>query len=176
MATARFLHAADLHLGSPLNSLGLKVSPEIHELAKKQVNTVFRNLVEVAKSEQVDFVVLAGDIYDKADRDPGARIRVNLGLRELSAAGIKVFLVHGNHDPLTPDYLSGRELPEGVFIFPAGEVTSHAITMRNGAIVRGIGADTNAFCPPLVTTDAEIGRLMDAYASALTEHVQAVGA
>ena len=50
------------------------------------------------------------------------------------------------------------------------------ITMRNGAIVRGIGADTNAFCPPLVTTDAEIGRLMDAYASALTEHAQAVGA
>jgi adenosylmethionine-8-amino-7-oxononanoate aminotransferase len=48
--------------------------------------------------------------------------------------------------------------------------------MRNGAIVRGIGADTNAFCPPLVTTDAEIGRLMDAYASALTEHAQAVGA
>ena len=50
------------------------------------------------------------------------------------------------------------------------------ITMRNGAIVRGIGADTNAFCPPLVTTDAEISRLMDAYASALTEHAQAVGA
>ena len=49
------------------------------------------------------------------------------------------------------------------------------IAMRNGAIVRGIGADTNAFCPPLVTTDAEIGRLMDAYASALHEHVRAVG-
>lgn len=49
------------------------------------------------------------------------------------------------------------------------------IAMRNGAIVRGIGADTNAFCPPLVTTDAEIGRLMDAYASALHEHVRAIG-
>jgi DNA repair exonuclease SbcCD nuclease subunit len=139
MATARFLHAADLHLGSPLKSLGTRVSTEIHDLAKKQVNTVFQNLVNVAKSEQVDFVVLAGDIYDTADRDPGAQIRVNLGLRELSEAGIKVFLVHGNHDPLTPDYLSGRELPEGVFIFPAGEVTSHAITMRNGAEVTVAG-------------------------------------
>ena len=139
MATARFLHAADLHLGSPLKSLGTRVSTEIHDLAKKQVNTVFQNLVNVAKSEQVDFVVLAGDIYDTADRDPGARIRVNLGLRELSAAGIKVFLVHGNHDPLTPDYLSGRELPDGVFVFPAGEVTSHAVTMRNGAEVTVAG-------------------------------------
>ena len=139
MATARFLHAADLHLGSPLNSLGLKVSEEIHELAKKQVNTVFQNLVNVAKSEQVDFVVLAGDIYDTADRDPAAQIRVNLGLRELSEAGIKVFLVHGNHDPLTPDYLSGRSLPEGVFVFPSGKVTSHIVTMRNGAEVTVAG-------------------------------------
>lgn len=139
MATARFLHAADLHLGSPLNSLGLKVSAEIHELAKKQVNTVFQNLVNVAKSEQVDFVVLAGDIYDTADRDPGAQIRVNLGLRELSEAGIKVFLVHGNHDPLTPDYLSGRSLPEGVFVFPSDKVTSHIVTMSNGAQVTVAG-------------------------------------
>lgn len=50
------------------------------------------------------------------------------------------------------------------------------IAMRNGAIVRGIGADTNAFCPPLVTTDEEIGRLMDTYASALQEHIKVVGA
>ena len=49
------------------------------------------------------------------------------------------------------------------------------IAMRDGAIVRGIGADTNAFCPPLVTTDEEIGRLMDTYASALHEHVKVVG-
>jgi DNA repair exonuclease SbcCD nuclease subunit len=146
MATARFLHAADLHLGSPLKSLGTRVSAEVHAMAKKQVNTVFQNLVNVAKSEQVDFVVLAGDIYDTADRDPGAQIRVNLGLRELSEAGIKVFLVHGNHDPLTPDYLSGRSLPDGVTVFPAGEVTSHIVTMSNGAqvTVAGISYKTAA--------------------------------
>jgi exonuclease SbcD len=139
MATARFLHAADLHLGSPLQSLGRRVSPEIHDLAKKQVGSVFQNLVNVAKSEQVDFVVLAGDIYDTADRDPGAQMRVNLGLRELSDAGIKVFMVHGNHDPLTNDYLGGRALPEGVTVFPAGAVTSHTIKMRNGAQVTVAG-------------------------------------
>ena len=48
------------------------------------------------------------------------------------------------------------------------------LALGKGAIVRGIGADTNAFCPPLVATDDEIARLMDAYASALHEHSKAV--
>jgi adenosylmethionine-8-amino-7-oxononanoate aminotransferase len=48
------------------------------------------------------------------------------------------------------------------------------IALEKGAIVRGIGADTNAFCPPLVTTDSEIARLMDAYAESLNQHVKAV--
>lgn len=146
MTTSRFLHAADLHLGSPLKSLGTQVSAEIHEEAKRLANSVFQNLVNVAKSEQVDFVVLAGDIYDLADRDPGAQIRVTLGLRQLTEAGIKVFLVHGNHDPLTPDYLSGSSLPDGVFVFPADEVTSHVVTMSNGAevTVAGISYKTSA--------------------------------
>ena len=48
------------------------------------------------------------------------------------------------------------------------------IAMSNGVIVRGIGAETNAFCPPLVTTDADISRLMDTYASALTQHVSTI--
>ena len=48
------------------------------------------------------------------------------------------------------------------------------IALERGAIVRGIGADTNAFCPPLVTTDSEIARLMDAYAESLNQHVKAV--
>lgn len=49
------------------------------------------------------------------------------------------------------------------------------IALRNGAIMRGIGTETNAFCPPLVITDDEIARLMDTYASALQEHVRSVG-
>lgn len=49
------------------------------------------------------------------------------------------------------------------------------LTLRKGGIVRGIGTDTNAFCPPLVATDDDIARLMDAYAAALHEHIAAVG-
>ena len=50
----------------------------------------------------------------------------------------------------------------------------HCITIRDrmielGSIVRAINTDTNAFCPPLVITDAEIDRLLDTFAQAATE-------
>ncbi len=135
MVKARFLHAADLHLGSPLQSLGDLVDPALHEKAKKLVNNVFQNLVDLAKSKSVDFVILAGDIYDTADRDPGAQLKFFSGLSQLKNAGIKVFMAHGNHDPLSAEYLNGSQSPKDVHIFPAGEVSKEVITMSNGAEV-----------------------------------------
>ena len=41
------------------------------------------------------------------------------------------------------------------------------IALDNGVIVRGIGAETNAFCPPLVITDDELSRVLDVYADAV---------
>lgn len=134
MAIARFLHAADLHLGAPLKSLGSRVDEPTIERITQRVNTAFDRLVGVAVDEQVDFVVLAGDVYDMADRDPGARIRMLRGLTRLDDAGIKVFMVHGNHDPLLRDVGSGS-LPDNVVVFPAGRVERHLVTMRNGAEV-----------------------------------------
>ena len=158
MATARFLHAADLHLGSPLKSLGQRVPEAIHKSAIGLVNTVFQNLVDTAIREQVDFVVIAGDVYDQADRDPAAQVRVTLGFNKLSKAGIKVFLVHGNHDPLTPDFLSGEMLPEGVVVFPAREVASYSVKMRNGAVVTvaGVSYETAAEESNLVPLFAQV--------------------
>jgi len=146
MVNARFLHAADLHLGSPLQSLGDLVDPALYEKAKKLVNNVFQNLVDLAKSENVDFVILAGDIYDTADRDPGAQLRFFSGLSQLRNAGIKVFMAHGNHDPLSAEYLNGSQAPKGVHIFPAGEVSKEVVTMSNGAevTVAGISYSTSS--------------------------------
>ena len=139
MAPAKFLHAADLHLGAPLKSLGDLLDAETHERMVALVNTAFSRLVDIAIAEEVDFVVLAGDVYDNADRDPGARRRVLTGLRRLTDAGIRVFMVHGNHDPLTRDVAEGS-LPEGVVVFPAGRLGSEVVTMRNGVdvVVAGV--------------------------------------
>jgi len=130
MAVARFLHAADLHLGAPLESLGEAIDSDTYNRIKPLVNEAFDRLIHVAIAEEVDFVVLAGDVYDNADRDPGAQRRFLLGLRRLTGAGIKVFMVHGNHDPLTKDIKQGL-LPEGVVVFPAGKLGSQVVTMRN---------------------------------------------
>jgi DNA repair exonuclease SbcCD nuclease subunit len=134
MATARFLHAADLHLGAPLKSLGTRVDEPTIGRITQRVNTAFDRLVGVAVDEQVDFVVLAGDVYDMADRDPGARIRMLRGLTRLNDEGIKVFIVHGNHDPLLRDVGTGS-LPDNVVVFPAGRAEQHVVPMRNGAEV-----------------------------------------
>ena len=139
MANSRFLHAADLHLGSPLKSLGNAIGDEERNRFKELVNGAFDQLVQTAIDEQVDFVVLAGDIYDTAERDPGAQRRFLLGLRKLTKENIRVFMVHGNHDPLTKDVKDGL-LPEGVIVFPPGELGIETVKMRNGAevVVAGV--------------------------------------
>ena len=138
MAVAKFLHAADLHLGAPLESLGESIDSASFERVKSLVNRAFDRLVDVAIEEDVEFVVLAGDVYDTADRDPGARRRLLLGLRRLTDNNIKVFMVHGNHDPLTRD-IKNMALPEGVVVFPAGKLGSEIVTMRNGVEVTVAG-------------------------------------
>jgi DNA repair exonuclease SbcCD nuclease subunit len=138
MSVAKFLHAADLHLGAPLESLGEAIDSGTYNRIKRLVPKAFDRLIDVAIDEQVDFVVLAGDVYDNAEGDPGAQRRFLLGLRRLTDAGIKVFMVHGNHDPLSKDIKQGV-LPEGVTVFPAGKLGSQVVTMRNGVDVTVAG-------------------------------------
>ena len=138
MANSVFLHAADLHLGAPLQSLGTRVSPEVRDRALALVRRAFENLVDLAIAEEVAFVVLAGDVYDSADRDPAARRRVLLGLRRLTEAGIPVFIAHGNHDPLTAAALAA-ELPEGVAVFPTDAVRSFPVELPDGVTVTVAG-------------------------------------
>lgn len=134
MRSAKFLHAADLHIGSPLNSLGNALGEteanRIRDLAKGALD----RLVQTAIDEEVDFVVLAGDIYDNAEGDNGSRRRLLLALRRLTEIGIRVFMAHGNHDPLTKDMKNGL-LPEGVVVFPPAILGIETVTMRNGAEV-----------------------------------------
>jgi DNA repair exonuclease SbcCD nuclease subunit len=113
--------------------------------------------VQTAIDEQVDFVVLAGDIYDTAERDPGAQRRFLLGLRRLTESGIRVFMVHGNHDPLTRDIKNGL-LPEGVVVFPAGKLGVETVTMRNGVevVVAGVSYSKKEEDQNLVPLFAEL--------------------
>jgi exonuclease SbcD len=97
MAKFSFLHAADLHLGSPFEGLSLKDE----ELARRFASAsreAFRSLVDAALAEKVAFVVIAGDIYEGEWRDASIGLFFNRELARLDRAGIGVFLLKGNHD------------------------------------------------------------------------------
>lgn len=111
----RFVHAADLHIDSPFSGLR-EASPEIASRLQNSTFDAFRNLIDLCLEERVDFLVIAGDIYDGADRSVRAQLRFRDGLAELSAAGIQTFIVHGNHDPLD-GWQSDITWPEGVYSF-----------------------------------------------------------
>ena len=117
MQPFRFVHAADLHIDSPFRGLR-DIDRRIGDRLRESTFEAFDNLVNLCIDEQVDFLVIAGDIYDGADRSVRAQLRFRDGMRQLSEAGIAVYIVHGNHDPLD-GWLSSVTWPESVHVFGA---------------------------------------------------------
>ncbi|WP_158742040.1 DNA repair exonuclease [Acidisphaera sp. L21] len=93
--TFSFLHAADLHLDSPLRGLDPEAPTDRIRGATRKA---LINLVELAKAEQVSFVLLAGDLYDGDWKDWRTGHFLVSRLAELKRAGIPVIAISGNHD------------------------------------------------------------------------------
>jgi DNA repair protein SbcD/Mre11 len=96
----RFLHTGDLHLDSPVAGLSSEAPPEILEVLRAATTDAWRAIVRTALAESVDFVVIAGDVFEVASPTLLGQTRFRDGLAELAEAGIPSFVVHGNHDPL----------------------------------------------------------------------------
>ena len=130
-----FVHAADLHLGAPLRALGKGINEERRAQLVKLADQTFDNLIDESIRLNAEFVVLSGDIYDGAEREAHAQIRFSVGLKRLVTAGIPVYIVHGNHDPLLNSVVNVVSLPEGVTVFGSDNVTSFRHTLRDGRTV-----------------------------------------
>jgi DNA repair exonuclease SbcCD nuclease subunit len=96
----RFLHTGDLHLDSPFGGLTAEVPADVRELLRGSSTAAWRNVVATALDEQVDFVVIAGDVFEGRSPTLLGQTRFRDGLAQLDAAGIASFVVHGNHDPM----------------------------------------------------------------------------
>ena len=111
----RFIHAADLHLDSPLQGL------EVHEgvpaeLLRGATRRALENLVQLAIDERVNFLVIAGDVYDGDWKDYSTGLFFRGQMVRLSAQGIPVYLIAGNHDAAS--VISRKlSLPENVHSF-----------------------------------------------------------
>ena len=113
--TFRFIHTADVHLDSPLLSLALK-EPEAAELVAIATRQTFANTVELCLEERVDAFLIAGDLYDGELRSMKTAAFFTSEMHRLTAAGIKVFLVRGNHDAASV-ITKHLNLPNGVHVF-----------------------------------------------------------
>ncbi|HEV7504420.1 MAG TPA: DNA repair exonuclease [Thermoanaerobaculia bacterium] len=93
----RFLHAADVHLDSPLRGLERYEGAPVEEI-RGATRKAFVNLVDLAIREEVAFLLLAGDLYDGDWKDYNTGLFFIAQMRRLEVAGIPVFVVAGNHD------------------------------------------------------------------------------
>lgn len=97
MSEFTFLHAADLHLDSPLLGLTAK-SADFAERVQQASRRAFDNLVSLAIAEGCRFVILAGDTFDGDLREFRTGLYFLSGMARLRDVGIQVFLISGNHD------------------------------------------------------------------------------
>ncbi|OJG00843.1 serine/threonine protein phosphatase [Rhizobium sp. 58] len=138
----RFVHTADLHLDSPLRSLALK-NPELAELVRGATRKALEAIVDLCLAEAVDALLVAGDLYDGSQTSMNTALYLSGELRRLEQAGIRVFLIRGNHDsqstikkeltlPANVHLFSGRVKPMLAKILDSGrEVYIHGVGFDN---------------------------------------------
>jgi exonuclease SbcD len=108
----RFIHAADIHLDSPLRGLELYEGAPAQEI-RGATRRALGNLIRLALEEEAAFVIIAGDLYDGDWKDYNTGLFFVKEMTRLREAGIPVVIVAGNHDAasrLTRDL----RLPESV--------------------------------------------------------------
>lgn len=93
----KFLHAADIHLDSPLRGLPRYDGVPL-DLVRTATRAAFDNLVDLAIEEQVAFLIIAGDLYDGTWEAFATGLYFCKAVGRLGRAGIDVYLVYGNHD------------------------------------------------------------------------------
>lgn len=159
----RFLHASDLHIDSPLRGLDRYEGAPVARL-RTATRAALERLVDMAIAEHVDFVLFAGDIYD---RDWQA-FQTGLFFREtmvrLGRAHIRVFIVQGNHDAqgvITRQLI----LPPNVTVFSSRTAQTFRIDELSVAIHgrsfpdRAVEEDLVPSYPPPVPDFFNIGML-----------------
>ncbi|BBK33165.1 DNA repair exonuclease SbcCD nuclease subunit [Stella humosa] len=97
MTSFRFLHAADIHLDSPLHGLSRYDGLPVEDI-RSATRAAFDNLIQYAIDERVNFVVIAGDLFDGEWRDMGTGLYFARAMGRLDQAGIPAFVLAGNHD------------------------------------------------------------------------------
>lgn len=144
----KFIHAADIHLDSPLRGLARYEGAPV-EAIRGATRRALINLVELALEEEVDFLLIAGDVYDGDWKDHNTGLFFTKQMGRLREAGVPVYLIAGNHDAQSVMTKSVR-LPDNVHVFPTKKPgTVHLDNL--GVAIHGQGFPSKAVTQDLTT-------------------------
>jgi exonuclease SbcD len=158
-----FVHAADIHLDSPLHRLDLYEGAPVESI-RSATRRAFENLVRLALEERVDFVVISGDLYDGDWRDYNTGLYFLSQVGRLQEASIPVYIVAGNHDAASRITKTLR-VPEYVHLFPANAPETYQLPKLDVAIhgqsfpTPAVKQDLSLNYPPSVSGWFNIGML-----------------
>jgi len=128
MQKIRFIHTADLHLDTPFKGLS-SLNSELANRLKQSSLKSYDRIIQLCVENQVDFLIIAGDIFDSDQHSLTAQLTFVEGLKKLSALKIQTYFVCGNHDPFS-SWLPTLTLPDKVFRFSPDEVEKFAFEKK----------------------------------------------
>lgn len=120
MGKFSFVHAADIHLDSGFKGIS-GMDDRVGTCLRDATFSSFHAIIQYCITNQVDFLLISGDIYNEEDRSLRAQLRFQSEMALLHQNGIQVYLVHGNHDSLK-GWSAGLDYPPNVHIFGGRQV------------------------------------------------------
>lgn len=130
----RFIHAADLHIDSPLRGLDRYEGAPVERI-RGATRRALENLVDLAIEAAVDFVLLAGDVYDGDWQDFHTGLYFRGQMVRLERAGIAVFIVQGNHD--AQSVITRRLVPPANVTVFSSRSAETVVLEKSGVAIHG---------------------------------------
>lgn len=139
----RFVHTADLHLDSPLVSLALR-NPDLAAQVGVASRTALTRIVDLCLAEAVDALLISGDLWDGSQTSVKTPRFLKQELARLSEAGIRSFILRGNHDAASrvskelepPALCHVFGTRPGTEVFDAGghTIAVHGVSFAEGSV------------------------------------------
>jgi DNA repair exonuclease SbcCD nuclease subunit len=133
-----FLQTGDLHLDTPFVGLSNGAPPAVSARLRDATLRSWDRIVALALERRVDFVVVAGDVFESETRTLMGQLAFASGLARLAEVGIPAAVVTGNHDPLS-GWEATVEWPAGALRFGSDEVGAMPIVRGGKEIARVYG-------------------------------------
>ena len=132
----KFIHTADLHIDSPLRGLAVRDEAMMRRV-QRATRTALERIVDLAIEQQVEFILIAGDLFDGDWKDMHSGQWVAGQFRRLADADIGVYYIRGNHDAVSQIQRKIR-WPDNVVELPHDEPAT--ITLEDiGVAIHGQG-------------------------------------